>query len=319
MNLTTSKILNASLVIILPVFFMSCNNDKDDAQPNEAVITEQFKEGIIEMGMFSGEIDFGEFIDQLDFSRADIKQQFTNLISSLPANKNPLTVIQNLQANNPLAALGATLSISKCDYIIKDQVVLGKATGFGWEMDHYHNRQSNIANMYLETLVQTNQIAEGDKKLYASYVPSQDLGAGNRSELDLNNYERKIQSKKVNVSGYECDVVVYEIKNQDGGEGSIQNPLNKLVVYTSPLFDKTINFTHPYYLPEEGGILRIDIYLENKNTPTITMKPISINARQIADTELVARTATPEHSTTDMNFGFKSLAIILSGWGVLAD
>lgn len=313
MNLTKSKILSASLIIVLSLVCMSCKSDKDDAKPNEPVITEQFKEGIIEMGMFSGDIDFGEFIDQLDFSRADIKQQFINLTSSLPPNKNPLTLIENLQNSNPLAALGAILSISKCDYIIKNQVVLGKATGFGWQMDHYHNRQSDMANMYLETLVQTNQIAEEDKKLFARYTPSQDLGAGSRSELDLNNYERRIESKKINVSGYECDVVVYEIKNQGGGEGDIQNPLNKLVVYTSSLFDKTINFTHPYYLPEEGGILRLDIYLEKKNTPTITMKPTSIKSRSVTDSELFTRIASPEYSISDVNFGFKSLSIIMSG------
>jgi hypothetical protein len=319
MNFINPKKLIVLFVITLAVSLSSCSSDKNDAEPNEPVITDQFKEGVIEMGMFSGDIDFGTFIDQLDFSRADIKDQFTNLTNSLPSSKNPLTLIQNLQASNPIAALGATLSISKCTYVIKDQVVLGKATGFGWQMDHYHNRKSDAANMYLETLVQTDQIAEQDKKLYASYVPSQDLSAGNRSEMELSNYERKIQKEKVNVSGYECDVIVYEMKNQDGDESGIQNPLNKLVVYTSSLFDKTINFTHPYYLPEDGGILRLDIYLEEKNTPTITMKPTSINARAVANSELVARTASPEYSTTDVSFGFRSLAIILSGWGVLAD
>lgn len=319
MNFTESKKVIAVIGFVLSGLLMSCNNDKDDAAPNGPVITQQFKEGIVEMGMFSGEINFGEFIDQLDFSRPDIKEQFTNLTNSLPSNKNPLTLIERLQAGNPLAALGATLSISKCTYVIKDKAVLGKVTGFGWQMDHYHNLQSDIAKMYLETKVQTNQIPDEDKKLYANYIPSKDLGAGNRNELDLNNYERKIQKEKVNVTGYECDVVVYEMKNIDGGEGEIQNPLNKLVVYTSSLFDKTINFTHPYYLPEEGGILRIDIYLEEKDTPTITMKPTAITSKPVSDSELMTRTASPEYLIADMNFGFKSLAIILSGWGVLVD
>src|SRR5690606_17636701 len=103
-----------------------------------------------------GEIDFGEFIDQLDFTKSDIKQQFTTLVNSLPANKNPLNLIQELQTSNPLSALAASLSISKCTYIIKDQIVLGKATGLGWNMDHLHNQQSDIAKMYIETVVSTD-------------------------------------------------------------------------------------------------------------------------------------------------------------------
>ena len=292
---------------------------KENLNPDETVIKEAFKEGTVEMGMFSGEIDFGKFIDQLDFTKSDVKIQFTSLVNSLPANENPLSLIQQLQTSNPLSALAATLSISKCTYIIKDQTVLGKAKGLGWNMDHLHNEQSDIAKMYLETVITGNQIAEADKKLYTSYIPSKDLGAGSRNELDLDNFIRKKQTKKVNVSGYECDVIIYEQKSQPSNDQDITNPLNKLVVYTSPLFDKTINFTHPYYLPEQGGILRIDIYLEEKNTPTIVMKPVSINPRTVSDNELITRTASPQYEITDMNFGFKSLSIILSGWGVLGE
>jgi hypothetical protein len=56
------------LTIALFGAFTSCSSEKENLNPDETVIKEAFKEGTVEMGMFSGEIDFGKFIDQLDFT-----------------------------------------------------------------------------------------------------------------------------------------------------------------------------------------------------------------------------------------------------------
>ncbi|RRN78005.1 hypothetical protein EIM50_16720 [Pseudoxanthomonas sp. SGD-10] len=309
------KNMAMAIAIATGLSFTACKSDKDEITIDKDVINTPFKQGTIDMGMFMGDIDIAATIDAIDFSRDDAKQQFEEYVNSLPPDENLFTRISELQNNNPLAALGALLSISKATYYIKDQAVMGEITGFGWSMDHFHDRGNDLAKMYLTTLVQTDEIPDEDRQIYATYKPSENEGAGNRNSLDLDLYDRVTSSTKVNVEGYLCDVATYQMKTQTGGD--IENPVNKIVVYTSPLFDKTINFTHPYYLPESGGILRLDIYLEDSNTPTLVMRPVSINEEVLSNDDLSVRTSTPVYDINDLNLGLKSFGILLSGWGVL--
>lgn len=288
------------------------NTPSDDSNPE--IITKPFTEGVFEMGIFSNDIDLGKLIGKIDFSKTDAKQQFEKLLEKDQETKVIFDLIQKAGDKNPLAALAMTFNIAESTYYLKNDVVLGKVRGFGWEMDNYHNKAEDRGSVYLETLVQTNLIADQDKKIYSLYQPSKSSGEGAMNDIDFNQYNRKVQSTKQNILGYECDVIVYTPKTTDADE-AVQ--LNQLVVYTSPLFNNTINFTHSYYLEENGGILRLDIYLADNKTPTLVMKPKSIKAQTVALKDLTSRTTTPVYTEADVNWAFKSLAIMMSGWGLL--
>lgn len=309
-----------SIVFILAVIFLYSCGSSDNKTPldesNPEVLNKPFKEGVVEMGIFSNDIDLGKLIGKIDFSKPDVKQQFKELVRNDQESKAIFDLIQSVGKQNPLAALAMTLNIAECTYYIKNDVVLGYVRGFGWTMDNFHNKGDDRGSLYMETLVQTNQIANQDKKIYSSYKPSENTGAGAVNDIDFNLYNREVQSAKQNVSGYECDVIVYTSKNTNLNTIA---QLNKLVVYTSSLFNNTINFTHPYYLNENGGILRLDIYLVDNNTPTLVMKPKLIKEQTVTTKDLTSRIATPIYTSTDVNWAFKSLAIMMSGWGVLED
>ncbi|WP_126973110.1 hypothetical protein [Gynurincola endophyticus] len=303
-----------NILFLLAILVVGCSKSgSNDSPDDQNVIKDTFKEGVIEMGIYSGGADLGVVIDQVNWSADNVREQVENVLNNLSDEENPMKIIQKVSENNPWLAFSLILNMTNCDYYIKDQTVLGKARGMGWVMDNYHNRSADKGSVYIETLVQTDEISDADKRIFATYTPSEDLGS-QLNAIDFSNFKREQQPKKENVLNYLCDVTTYTAVNNVPGS---QLNLYKIVVYTSSLFDKTINFTHPYYLPEDGGILRLDIYFENIPEPTLVMAPKSIIPRVVTSGELTTRTATPSTTINDPAWGFKALGLLMSGFSVL--
>ena len=47
------------------------------------------------------------------------------------------------------------------------------------------------------------------------------------------------------------------------------------------------------------------------------MKPKAIKEQVINQQDLTSKTSTPIYSSDDMSWGFKALAIMMSGWGAI--
>lgn len=308
------KIISGYLLSAFILLGCSANSHKElTKEINPDVVHEKFNEGIIEMGMYSNNIDLGHLINKIDFSKNDVNKQFADLIKSDAKSQAIFERIESLSKQNALAGLAITLNLAECTYLIKNEAVLGKVRGFGWTMDNFHNRKNDEGSLYLETLVQNEQFGSHDKKVYSRYKPSAQKGAAAVNAIDFTLFNREVQLKKQNVSGYECDVIVYTPKETDSEDPQ----LKKLVVYSSTLFDNTINFAHPYYLDEVGGILRLDVYLTDMETASLVMKPKSIQQKAVNAVDLVSKTALPVYTELNTDWAVKSLGIMMSGWGML--
>ncbi|MCY4778987.1 hypothetical protein ORI89_04955 [Sphingobacterium sp. UT-1RO-CII-1] len=281
---------------------------------NGQIINKPFTEGSVEMGIFSNDIDLGGIINKIDFSENDVKRQYENLIEKDEEVKNIVDVIRRAGNQNPLVALAMTMNISECTYYLKNNEVLADVRGFGWNMHNYHNTSLDKGSIYLETLTKFDEIAKEDRVVYTSYRPSQNTGITAINTIDFSGFEREVQSEKRNILGYECSAIEYVPKFVDE---NTPLQLQKIIVYTSPLFSNTINFTHPFYLAENDGILRLDIYYLKNESPTLIMKPKNIKEHAISPKNLTSKIGAPVYSIDDMNWGFKSLAIMMSGWGML--
>lgn len=310
------KKIFTSLCLATSFLFYNCNSSEEvkPTENSEETINKPFTEGTIEMGIFSHEIDLGKLIGKIDFSKKNIKEQYIQLANQDTEVKAISDLITTLGNQNPLTAWAITLNIAECNYAIKNEEVLGKVRGFGWTMDNYYNKTKDQANIYLETVVQTDKIAEQDRKIYSSYKPLENNTVSSINKVDFSQFDRETQSGKENISGYLCDVVVYTPKIIDE---NAPMQLRKLIVYTSPLFNNAINFAHPFYLEENQGILRLDIFYLNNDQPTLVMKPKEIKETKITTNDLTTRIATPVYTQDNINWGFKALAIMMSGWGAM--
>jgi len=320
----TAKRLSHYLFIALLLFSACAKNDPldPDEQPGDNT---PFVEGTIEMGMYSHGVDLGFFIKEIDFSRDDVPQQFSELAENNEEAQQFLALLQEYSSTNPFAALGLMMNSVIGTYYVKGDVVLGKARGFGFQFDNYHDVKNDEGKVFMRTLVQTDEIAAEDRELSLTYVPSVDLGVGGGGALDVSMYNREVSAENAIVGGYSCEVSTYTIKSQHIPDPDPNNPLPqtpiayKLVVYTAGAFNKTINFTHPFYLPEDAGILKLEIFYDSGEEPTLVMQPEKITARTITDTELQIEVKDPVYDFTDVGVARKMLAILFSGWGALED
>ncbi|WP_164108892.1 MULTISPECIES: hypothetical protein [Sphingobacterium] len=305
-----------SLLIAIFIFCTSCSKETHEDDIDGEIKTEKFDQGTIEMGTFSQGVDLSKLVGKVDFSHTDPKSQYQTLLKNDKEVQAITNVVEQIAAQNPIAGLALSMNATACTYYIKGDVVLGKVKGLGWEMDNFHDQQQDKGSLYLETLTRTDEIAETDKKIYAQYTPSANPGAGASNAIELSNFNRVALNKQEIINGYLCDVTQLTPKTIDPDA-----PMNmrKLLVYTSPLFNKTINFTHPFYLQEENGILRLDIYFIDDKTPTLVMKPKNIEQRIVKNDELQSRTAQPIYTELSAEWAFKALPIMMSGWAVLAD
>lgn len=308
----------------LVFFTAACSIDnQDDIEDIGEVKTEEFTEGIVEMGMFSQGTDIGHYIKHIDFSRDDTGEQLQALIAEAGAEDNFLSHFQQVGEQNPMAVLALMFNTVIADYYIKGEAVLAKSRGFGFNYDHLHDNRQDVGKIFMETLVSTDEIPEADRKISVDYSPSTQEGTSANTSFDADLFNREILDAKENVLGYACNVSVYtpkpEFVTPDPNNPMSQPMIRKLVVYTSPLFSNTINFTHPFYMPEEGGILRVDMYMENGEQPTLEMRPYTINQQTITDAQLNIERSEPIYQMTDFSWGFKALAIFMSGWGTLGE
>lgn len=303
------------ILLGITLLSVACTKDNggDDTGTGET-ITEPFTEGIVEMGMYSHGIDLGYYIKNIDFSRDDTREQLESLIEEQGAEQDFISLFQAIGDQNPLAALVLTMNTVICDYYIKGETVLGKARGFGYIYDHFHDQGNDIGKIYMETDVQTDEISESDRRLSVEYAPSEQKDVNPNSSFDVDLFERTLLTKKENVEGYACDVTEYIPKG-----GNVNIPMKKLLVYTSTLFSSTINFTHPFYVPEAGGILRIDIFMENDAQATMEMRPYKITPQSIRETQLAIQHTEPVYAIDDVSWAWKSLGLFMSGWSTFED
>lgn len=308
-----SQIMKNTLVLILSLILfttVSCEKDKKDDDLLEGIKT-PFSEGILKFGIFHNDVELGFFVDQVDFTENNLKDQMEELFGNLPPNRHPQVIIEDYAQGDALIKLAMLYNMHQATVKVKNNVALAKVLGFGWFMEHLHNPNQNLGRVYLTTST-INYLDEEDREIFAEYDTeemSQSPLLG--TSIALNQYNKIVNEKAALVAGYVCDVNTFTSKTE--GESDVF----KIVAYTSPLFPKTINFSHPYYLGLENGIIQLDVYLKDSTIPTFTMKPKAVEPGVIDDEDLNTRDASPIYQLSDINWSIKSLQILMSGWSYL--
>lgn len=319
------KTFNFSVLVVL-FLLVSCAKESaiDIDQP---ITSEPFTEGTIEMGMSSHGVDLGVLIKNIDFSRDDVREQFVALTENHEEAQQFLTLMEEYAQANPVIGLALMLNGVIATYYVKGDAVLGRARGLGYLFDNYHNSVEDQGQIYVRTLVQLDEIPEEDRELSITYTPSEDLGVGSGGSISTSMYDRQVASKKQVVAGYACEVSTYTLKSEFDVDPDFDPDfpmptsarLHKLVVYTSDAFNKTINFTHPFYLPEDNGILKLEIHFDKLDEPTLVMQPDNITPRTVAPAEMQIEEKLPVYDYNNLTVAWKIFAIMMSGWGALGD
>ncbi|WP_028297343.1 hypothetical protein [Olivibacter sitiensis] len=281
----------------------------------EALFAQSAFEGTLTTRVTFAGVDMSPITEKIDYERGDVKEQMATLYKSIPAKD--LSRLQDMMEKNPMMGFALAMTPPQATIHVKDKVAFARTRGLGYEIQHYHNELTDEALLYTASLIQP------DEAVTASYKPSQGYEAlftdDKRITTEKFNVEHSPQT--ATVAGYACAISTYTPKSLQADAGSAMGipsvQVHKLVVYTSKDLPKGINFSHPYYLPEDHGIMRIDIYLDKGTEPTMVYEMTSVKKATIDDSMLVPKKTEPLYALTDINYAMKLLGIMMGGMTAL--
>lgn len=282
---------------------------------NGSLFAQSDFEGTLTTRVTMAGVDLSLVTEKIDYEKGNIQEQLETLYKTIPAQD--IARMQAMMDQNPMMGLAMVMTPPKATIHVKGKVALAKTRGLGYEIQHYHNEQSDEAFLHTVSLIQPGEAAT------AFYKPSQGYDAlfTDDKRITTDNFNVERSPKTADVAGYPCAVSTYTPKSLQSGTGSAMGipsvQVHKLVVYTSKDLPKGINFSHPYYLPEDNGIMRIDIYLSNGAEPTMVYEMVSVNKPPISDGMLVPKKTEPLYELTDMNYGMKLLGIMMGGMAAM--
>lgn len=294
-------------IVIVLIFFTFCSEG--------TIFSQSTFEGTLTTRVTMAGVDMSVVTEKIDYTKGNIQEQLAALYKAIPAQD--IARMQDMMEKNPMMGLALVMTPPKATIHIKGRVAFATMRGLGYEIQHYHNEQSDEAFLYTTSLIQPGEAVT------AAYRPSQGYEAlfTDDKRITTENFNVERSSRTADVAGFPCAISTYNSKALQSGTGSatgIPNvQVHKLVVYTSKDLPKGINFSHPYYLPEDNGIMRIDIYLNEGKEPTMVYEMISVKKSDISDSMLVPKKTEPLYSLTDMNYGMKLLGIMMGGMAAM--
>jgi len=306
------KHLKVNLIVLSVVFLLSIGATKANEPYNNQPSKQPVFEGVITTKISLWGLDLSPITESIDYSKGNIRQQMKSIYVDKMSKE--FSVLESKLDKNPMMGMALLLLPPKGYLYIKDKEVIAKTKGLGYQLQHYHNLQSDEAFIYTSSLINPTEAVT------SSYTPSKGYKElfGNDKYINAENYTIQKSPKKVNVAGYDCSVNIYtaneEIQDVENAMGIPTMNIHKLVVYSTPNLPNTINFSHPYYIPEDNGIIRIDIYLDKSNEPAIVYEATSIEKKTIEQEVFKINKATPVYELMDMEYAMKLMTVMFGGF-----
>lgn len=265
-------------------------------------------EGVLTTLVTIAGVDISVLSEGIDYTKNNRAEQVAELYKKIPPAD--LARMQATLQKEPLLGMALMILPPKGTLYVKGNATLAHAKGVGYELYNYHNSDSDQGILYMGSLVMPSEV------ITANYKPSQDLDSLFSKDKLITSDAFAIErtGKTETVAGYPCTISVYTPKSP----AQVKNyKLRKLIVYTSKDMPKGINFSHPYYLPEDHGVLRIDAYMTDEDQPTAIYQITAVKKTAVSDDQLQPKKSQPVYSLTDMQYGLKALAIMMGGLSAL--
>lgn len=273
-------------------------------------------EGTLTTKILLAGVDLSVLTDNVDYSKGNVQQQMKEAYAKLSAED--IERLKKLTETNPMMGMVIMMTPPKGTITIKGDVAVARTKGMGYEIAHYHNKAKDDAYIYTASLIDANNNATATYKPSAGYAA---LFAGDKL-VTPDQYTIEKLPGTATVAGYNCTRSVYTPKNPGANKeaavpGMPAIALQKLIVYSSADIPADINFSHPYYLPEKSGVMRIDIYFDKNEKPTMVYEVVNVKKGNVTDAELAVKKTEPLFNLNDdskiMEYGMKLMGIMMGG------
>lgn len=270
-----------SSVLIVLLALVSCKNKESDntvtlpiekSSSEKQIIEEEFIEGAIAYKLSLSDSILEQFIRHISqdpLYGKDLAKSFINKLGK--EDKESLT---NFLKNNPdFIKQYGTLPFIKNNIYLAGYEVVYKGEGASYILENkWNDILDNGWGYAASTLIPNTEMNFTYNKEFLNRELLQ-------TNITIEDYDRVATGKMVEIAGYKVEEIVYTLKNTN------KVLPQSLVVYSSKLFNPVINKVMPYNVPEEGGILKLDVLLNTKEKLVMTYEAEMIVKRKLLEQE----------------------------------
>ncbi|MDM1397757.1 hypothetical protein HX049_11260 [Myroides odoratimimus] len=243
-------------LLIVGVALIGCKENKQQEATDIAVVPKEkttikkdkFIEGVLgyKMSLTDPLIEqFTEYISQDPLYSKELAKKYIESLSVEDRDR----LNQFLTDNPQFLEEYGTLAFIKNNVYVAGYEVVYKGEGATYILE---NKWNDILD---EGFVYTASTIVPNTELNFSYKKDFFAKELLQTNITLENYDRKLTGEVSNVAGYEVEKVIYTRKK----ENKKKNLPESVILYTSKLFNPVINKVLPYYINEEGGILKLEV------------------------------------------------------------
>jgi hypothetical protein len=260
-------------------------------------VKEMFKEGKIEIQIHFPDNPLSSVLNKIDPAKGDIQTQMETLSKTL--SKEDAAKMNKVMKGNPLQGLQILFApLLKNEIFVKGDMATAKCDGLMYHLENQLNGSDETGKVFIQS--------QENKGNQVSFTYDKDFFGQNQiqTKIDMEQYSREQTDQTQDIAGYACTKAIYTPKANTGfGVG-------KLEVWTSPQMPKSLNFIHPYYLEEDNGIMKINIFFSDGFPMVYEFK--NIMPRAVTDNEMAIKASQPiyDSKTQEQELGLKLMGIL---------
>lgn len=304
------KMKNPIIAIFLGLVFLSCNQSQNQSSKNldtEPIPIEKLSENnIFNEGVIDVEIDFpgnqlSDLLKKIDPTKGNIEQQLKSLTETLSFGEQQK--INNVTKNNPFVAMQVILAPLHSTIYVKKSIATAKCDGLNYHLENTVNASLNTGTAYVASRADPSNTVtiNYDKDFFGK--------SQLQVRIDPESYARHETKETKFIAGYKCKKSIYTSKTN--------SPMSvaKLEVWTSEQMPKSLNFIHPYYLKEEHGIMKIDLFANGIDDIAMVYEFKTVSPKKMSDSELSIVQLPPAYNAkTDLQkIAGKLMGIMFGG------
>lgn len=309
---------NIVFLLILNVIIVSCKQKPEGttanitaqaSAPNTGNLNEKtvenFTEGTIDIDIYFPGNKLSDLLKQVDLSKGSIEQQMGSLMESL--NQEEKARVNKSMKGNPIIALQIMMApLLKNTVYVKEGIVTAKCDGLTYHLENTLNVKSSTGTVYMAS--QTNRANAITLNYDEEFFGESQF----QTKIDSETYNRQETDQTKLIAGYKCKKSIYTLK-----KNTSPMSIAKLEVWTSDQMPKSLNFIHPYYLEEDHGIMRIDLFpvMGDGEEAAMVYEFKAINPGAVSDSDLsIVKTDPVYNAKTDLQeIAAKLMGIMFGG------
>lgn len=304
-------VTNRTLIMLfLLAILFSCKQDQKvnaditKTKPSETVTPSSkgtFHEGIISVDIHFPKNQLSSLLKKIDPAKGSIEQQLKSLTETLSPEEQ--YKIKKLTESDPFIAMQVVMAPLNSKIYVKENVVTAISDGLSYHLENTVNASSNTGTVYVASRANPSNTVTINYDEY--FFGKSQL----QVKIDPESYTRRETNETKLIAGYKCKKSIYTSKT------NAPMRVAKLEVWTSEQMPKSLNFIHPYYLEEEHGIMKIDLFANGIEGVSMVYEFKTVSPKKLNDSDIdIVQTSPVYNAKTDLQkIAGKLMGIMFGG------